>query len=83
VIRPATVGAPPLVKGETEIIEHGLISIKTSAITIMTQYGDVLGREVQYLAKFHLALADLVFCLLSFGDVSRAADEFHQIPGCA
>src|SRR5258708_19923243 len=78
----ATVDAPPLLKSKPEIIEHGLIGIKTSAITIRPQYGDALRREIQDLSKLHFALPDLLFRLLTFGDICRATHELHQIPRC-
>src|SRR5712671_1861614 len=77
-----TIGAPPLFKSKPEIIEHGLIGIKTSAIAIRPYYGDVLRREIQDLSKLHFALPDLLFRLLTFGDICRATDELHQIPRC-
>src|SRR5712664_2497812 len=76
------VGAPPLLKRKPEIIEHGLIGIKTSPIVIRPQYGDLLRREIQDLSKLHFALPDLLFRLLSFGNICRATHELHQIPGC-
>src|SRR6266478_3801759 len=77
-----TVGAPPFLKSKPEIIEHGLIGIKTSAIAIRPQYSDVLRREIQDLSKLHFASPDFVFRLLTFGDICRATHELHQIPGC-
>src|SRR5260370_24261137 len=66
---PAAAAAPPLLKGKPEIIERGLIGIQTSAIR--PQYSDVLRREIQDLLKLHFALPDLLFRLLTFGDIDH------------
>src|SRR5277367_2878130 len=60
-----TISAPPLLESEAEIVEHHLIRIQRSAIAIRGQYGDVLGRQIQYLSQLRFASPDLVFCLLS------------------
>ncbi len=84
----ATIAAPPLLKGKTEIIERGLIGIKTRAIR--PKYAYELWREIQDLAKLTFALPDLLLRLLTFllrlfalGDVNHGTHEFDQIAGWA
>ena len=40
------VGVSPVFKSKAEVIERGLIGIKTSGLGIRPYYGDVLGREI-------------------------------------
>src|SRR6266478_6026266 len=75
-----TVSAPPLIQSKPEIIEHGLVGIKTSAIAIRPQYGDVLRREIQQLSKLHFALPDLLFCPPPLVDVRKQVIPTDNVP---
>ena len=61
----ARVGAPPLLKSKTVIIERGLVDIRTGfrkkTAAIGPQYGDVVRREVKELPKLQLLLPDFLF----------------------
>src|SRR5216684_360777 len=77
---PMRVAASPVFKSNAVIIERGLIGIKTSAIRPCYAYQQ--RREIQDLSKLPFALPDLLFSLLTFGDICRATYELHQIPRC-
>jgi hypothetical protein len=73
-----SVGAPPLLKSETEIIERSLVAINTTAIR--PQYGDVLRHELKELPKLPFALPDLLFGLLALdGDTRKMGDLLYEI----
>src|SRR5271165_4673029 len=86
-IKPAAVAVPPLLEAKTEVIERGLIGIKTTSIR--PKFGDVLRREVQDLSQLPFALPDRSFGLLAFGDINHGADELkiarwaeNRVPYC-
>src|ERR1700722_13077108 len=76
----AKIDAPPLLKSKPEIIEDALVGIKAAAIG--SKYSDQMRREIQNISKLCLALPDLLFRMLTFGDICRTTYELHQVPRC-
>ena len=73
----AAVAGPPLISGQTEIIERGLVHIESRRVRVRPQHINVLRRDIQNLSKLAFALADLLFGQLCRGNVRHGTHKFE------
>src|ERR1700733_5694451 len=71
------IGALPLLKGKTVIIERD--SVVKERTSIRSKFGDERRRKIKDLPQSPFALPDLLFCLLCFGDVHRSTNKLYEV----